>query len=503
MRRDPAGLANRRHDVVVVGAGVVGACIAWDAALRGLRVALIERDDFGAATSANSLRIVHGGLRYLARGDFRRMRESIRERTALLRIAPALVEPLPVVVPTTGRGTQSRLALGAAVLLNDLCSLDRNRGLEPDRRLPGGRLLSLGACQELFPAFPSRGTTGGALWYDARLRHPERLTLAFVRAAAQHGAAVANYSRVDRVLGSAAGVCGVSVTDVLSGATIEVEGRSVVIAAGPWTGPLAGPAHTVAPQAFALNLVLGRRLAETAVGVRTLTSRADDPIVGGRRFVFLAPQGEHSLLGTWYAPAGRTEDLIERGTDALLRELRDACPGLEVDAGEVVQRQWGRLPLKAGLEPGRPDSLADQPRVVDHGRSGRMAAMFSVEGVKYTTARRLAEDVVDRVVATLGTRADVCRTAHTRVDQGEDADRTTEGRIRHAVTDEMAVRLSDIVLRRVWSALPPAPAAETVAAAARTAAVALGWTDAQREAQIEDVMRQLRLHDDAPSESHA
>src|SRR3954447_14684083 len=126
MERDLTRLAGTAHDVVVVGGGIHGACIAWDAALRGLRVALVERDDFGGATSANSLRIVHGGLRYLARGDLRRMRESIRERSAFLRIAPSLVEPLPVLVPTTGAGTRSRPAMGTAIALNDLLSLDRN-----------------------------------------------------------------------------------------------------------------------------------------------------------------------------------------------------------------------------------------------------------------------------------------------------------------------------------------------------------------------------------------
>src|SRR5215208_6096759 len=102
MQRDLRRLASGTHDLVVVGGGLHGACISWDATLRGLRVALIERDDFGAATSGNSLRIVHGGLRYLARGDLPRAREAIRERSALLRIAPALIEPLPVLVPATG-----------------------------------------------------------------------------------------------------------------------------------------------------------------------------------------------------------------------------------------------------------------------------------------------------------------------------------------------------------------------------------------------------------------
>jgi glycerol-3-phosphate dehydrogenase len=128
--------------------------------------------------------------------------------------------------------------------------------------------------------------------------------------------------------------------------------------------------------------------------------------------------------------------------------------------------------------------------------------MFSVEGVKYTTARRVAEDVVDRVVAATGSRADRCRTALARVDRDEAVDLPTEQRIRRAVTGEMAVRLSDVVLRRVWSGVPPAPLAETVSAAARTAAEELGWSDLQRDAQVEDVMRQIGHHD-VPSESLA
>src|SRR5215218_1544375 len=122
MRRDFSRLLERTFDLLVVGAGIQGACIAWDACLRGLTVALVDRQDFGAATSANSLGIVHGGLRYLARADFPRMKESIRERTTLLRIAPGLVRPLKVLVPTYGRMNRGRLAHALALALNDVIS---------------------------------------------------------------------------------------------------------------------------------------------------------------------------------------------------------------------------------------------------------------------------------------------------------------------------------------------------------------------------------------------
>jgi glycerol-3-phosphate dehydrogenase len=458
-------------------------------------VALVERDDFGGGTSANSLRIVHGGLRYLARGDLPRMRESIRERSTLLRIAPSLIEPLPVVVPTSGAGTQSRLALGAAMALNDLCSLDRNRGLTPDHRLPRGRLLTLDACRRLFPAFPISGATGGALWYDALMRRPERLTLAFVRAAVARGAMVANYCSMERVLTTGGAACGVAVSDLVGGGTAEIPARSVVLAAGPWTGRLAGPEHAGLPHALALNLVVGRRLAEAAIGVRAPTGADQDPIVGGHRFIFLVPQEETTLLGTWYAPANGelTDELIRRGTRALLEEFRLACPALAIGPADVVHCHWGWLPLKAGREPGRPDSLADRAWILDHGKAGGMRGMFSVEGVKYTTARRVAEDVVDRVVAAVAVPVDRCRTRDTRVDEAEVADLPLDARARLAVRDEMAVRLADVILRRIGSGADR-ETVETVATVARVAGAELGWSAQRREAEIEDVMRQIRTN---------
>jgi len=423
------------------------------------------------------------------------MRESIRERSAFLRIAPTLVEPLPVLVATGGTGRQGRAAMASALALNDLLSLDRNRGLDAEHRLPRGGLLSIGECRLLFPAFPVAGASGGACWYDARMRHPERLTFAFVQAAVERGAAAANYCRVERVVHQGGAVRGVVTTDVLGGGTVEIRGRAVVVAAGPWTPALVDAECSGLPQAFALNLEVGRRLADAAVGVRARTGPGDDPIIGGRRFIFLVPQADSTLLGTWYAPSDGREAgaLLEQGAAALLAEVGAACPALELTADDVVRLQWGWLPLKAGREPGRPNALADRPRVIDHGARDGVGGMFSVEGVKYTTARRVAEHVVDRLVARLGIAAPRCLTAEVRVDHGTDAAAAAlDVRVRRAVRDEMAVRLSDIVLRRITPGLAPGATRETVAAVARIAAAELGWAATREEAEIVDVMRQLR-----------
>ena len=166
------------------------------------------------------------------------------------------------------------------------------------------------------------------------MRRPERLTLAFVRAAAGRGAMVANYCRMERVLSDGGVVRGVTVRDMIDGRSAEVAARSVVLAAGPWTDRLGSPGDAGHPHAFALNLVIGRRLAEAAVGVRAPTGADLDPIVGGRRFVFLAPQADTTPARHVVRPCRRRADRrpARRGSAALLAEFRAACPALDLEA---------------------------------------------------------------------------------------------------------------------------------------------------------------------------
>ena len=426
MRRDLSRLSSTAHDLLVIGGGIQGACIAWDAAQRGLTVALVERDDFGSATSANSLRIVHGGIRYLARGDLARMRESIRERSALLRIAPGLVEPLPVLVPTGPPGVPGRAAFGVALALTHALSLTRNRRVHPSRHIAAGRILSRAECLRHFPALDPASTTGAALWYDARMSHPEGLTLAFVASAEAAGAQVANHAEAVEFDLAADAVRGmevrhVRVRDRLGGDVYDVPARQVVIAAGPWTERLSERAgRPVRPcdsprHAYAMNLVLGRRVADVAVGLRSSGSAEADPGGSGGRFLFLAPQARTTLLGTWYGVAkegDEIETVLDHGAERFLAEFNRTCPGLALSSGDIVGRQWGRLPLKAGLERGPAATLAERPRIGGRGEGGP-ANLLTVEAVKYTTARAVAEMAVDRVVDSLGLPRRRCRTAET------------------------------------------------------------------------------------------
>jgi glycerol-3-phosphate dehydrogenase len=511
MRRDLSSFLDTTFDLLVIGAGIQGASIAWDACLRGLSVAVVDRGDFGGATSANSLGIVHGGLRYLARGDLPRMVESIQERSAFLRIAPELVEPLPVLVPTYRDLVRSRLVLQPALLVNDLISARRNRGLRGDRVIQRGRLVSRQECLRLFPCFRPEGLTGGALWYDARMRHPERLTLSFVRSAAERGAVPANYVRVDRLLMRDRRAEGALVTDLNQGIQFEVRARVVVVAAGPWTSELLAstlepdPGTARAARALAVNVRIDRPLSPVAVGVQARSGPDDDPVCGGNRFLFAVPYNGSTLLGTWYA-VDRGQDsrsLIAHGVRQLVREFKQACSKLELSATQVAGYQWGWLPLKGANERGRATALAERYRIIDHAKSDNVRHLLSVEGVKYTTARKVAERVVDWVFHALGRSSPPCRTEDVPLDiSGGDAVTRTDGHlvradVQRAVHEEMALKLSDIVLRRTTlgtASLSRRVLAET----AQLAAAELGWDAMRQEAEIDEVLQQRELLHEAP-----
>ncbi|HVC31237.1 MAG TPA: FAD-dependent oxidoreductase, partial [Steroidobacteraceae bacterium] len=225
MRRNVTRLSSRPYDLLVVGGGIYGACAAWEGALRGLEVALIEAADFGGATSSNSLRTLHGGLRHLQRLDLKRMRESIRERREWLRLAPHLARPLRFVLPTHGQGLRGPLVMRAALGINDIVSADRNRGVREDRRLPRGALLSEMEARAALRGIELQGCNGAAAWYDAVCHDTERLLISVIKAAADAGAHVANYVRATGLLAHHSRIRGVHARDELSGREMELRAR--------------------------------------------------------------------------------------------------------------------------------------------------------------------------------------------------------------------------------------------------------------------------------------
>lgn len=386
------------YDLVVVGGGIYGAFTALEAARRDLTPLLLERSDFGGETSRNSLRIVHGGLRYLQSLDLGRFRRSVAERRWMLRTFPELVRPLRCVMPLYGTGLRRRPILRAALALNDLLSWDRNLGVKKSRRIPRGRILRSEETLSVAPEIRSDGLQGGAEWHDAEVVDSARLLVEILRWATACGAVCLNYVEADELLAASGQVTGVTARDRVTDRRLEYRTEMVINCTGARAGIIARRFDREIPGLFhpslAFNLLLSRPL-------RTSTTVAVAPPRPGGDTYFVRPWKGFTLAGTCHVPRpeGTEAASVRRSeVEAFLTELREAVPDFDVSPGDVREVLAGLVPVR---EPGSVD-VETSPMIHDHGATGRTRGLVSVRGVKYTTARRVAEECLEKACAAIG-----------------------------------------------------------------------------------------------------
>ena len=422
MRRDLARLADTIFDVAVIGGGVAGAAVAWDAALRGLSVALLERTDFCAETSAWSLKVVHGGIRYLQHLDFKRVRESCRERSALLRVAPHLVHPMPFVVPTYGHGLQGSEALGAAFLLLSAVTPDRNRGIaDPERRIPAGRLVSRRQLLEWFPYLEPTHPAGAGVFCDGQMYNPPRLVWEFVRSAGERGAVVANYCEVTGLLRESDRVTGVRVTDRAGTGAFDVRARVVVNASGPFAEQIYVKQGLRRERRIPLSrdmaVVIGRPLVTgRALAAQTKYKDPDAVLSRGNRHVFLVPWRNRTLIGVnsrvWPGDPYALE-VTEAEVAGFVDEIHSAAPHFGLTLNDVAMVYAGLLPFGQN-DAGAVDlSFGKRSHLIDHEAADGIKGLVSAISIRFTTARGLAEQAVDLVFRKLGKTPPPCPTERT------------------------------------------------------------------------------------------
>jgi glycerol-3-phosphate dehydrogenase len=543
MQRDLRRMADTKFDVIVVGAGFVGVTTAWDAAQRGLSVAIIDKDDFGAATSFNNLKTLHGGLRSLSALNFKQMRLFIRERRALARIVPHLLRPLPFVVTTKRTPTRNSLAWRALLAINDAVASDRNEGLsDPGTHLPGGQIVSREEALRLNPIVAPEGVTGGAIWYDYQMQSTDRVTLSFLLSAVEAGAMAANYVQALRFLQNNGRVIGVRVEDCLTRETFAIRGTVVVNAAGPWAAALLAdlpPAAQGAPPprlSRAMNIVTRKVVNDHACG----------GMVNGR-YLFMVPWRGVSMLGTSHDAHEGTADQLKVSRwdlEGFLKDAREAFPHSGLTSADVKLIHRGLLPMVSGE--GTHVRLVKESQVVDNAAHG-LPGLVSMFGVRYTTARRTAEQAVDAVFRVMGHNTPPpCRTAETPLQGGnilhmdnflravvhrdvgaispETLKRiaTTYGtgydrvlhlarggsdlaqplgrdcdvigaEILYAAREEMAVKLGDALIRRTEAGAAGHPGADAIERAAAIMARAHDWDEWRTRNEIAEVAAFYRL----------
>lgn len=423
--RDPDKLASTGFDVLVVGGGVYGVWAVLDAAQRGLKAALIEQNDFGSGASANSQRVVHGGLRYLQHADFKRMRESIRERSTLLRVAGHLVEPMPFLVPTYGLGMRGRPAMCCAMKVNDFVSRDRNEAMYDSKLLPNGRLISKDECLRYAPGVETRGLTGGAIFYDAQVNSSERLALSVVQSAVEAGAQVANHMRATGLIREDDRVTGVTAEDRLNGNTIPITAKVTLACAGPWTGHggrLLPEAHTKMhsyPMIRAVALVTRDLFHGMGLAVPSRQAHKDskEVLCKGFRNLFVTSWCGQSLVGTFYDDYDGDPDELSVTADevrSFIDEMNQAYPAAELTYDDVRFTFMGLQPKAAGGSVGEPVA-SKRYKLIDHQAEENIPGLVTALGVKWTTARDVAEKAIDLASAQLRSAPSPCRTSTTLI----------------------------------------------------------------------------------------
>jgi len=382
-----AALAHDTFDVLVIGAGIVGAGVARDAAMRGLRVALVEQADFASGTSSRSSRLVHGGLRYLENGQLHLVFEASQERRTLMRIAPHIVRPLQFLWPVFDGARIPTWKLRAALTVYDALALFRN--------VAPHHALSAPAVSTLEPALRRPGLRGGATYFDAAT-DDARLTLLNARAAHEAGAIVASRVRVDGLLRDSRAVHGAHAYDTITSHSFDIAARTVVNATGPWSDAIrrfAEPNATASVRGTkGVHVALPAERVGNA-GALTLLSPVD-----GRVF-FVLPAGATTIVGTTDTDYNGEPDAVCATPDDvtyLLRSVDAYFPAARLMPADVIAAWAGIRPLIGG-DPRHPDALSRE-----HAVTTTAPGLITVSGGKLTTYRVMARDAVDAVQRMLG-----------------------------------------------------------------------------------------------------
>ena len=486
-------------DLLIIGGGINGCGVARDAAMRGLRVALFERDDFGSGTSGRSSRLVHGGIRYLEQRQLHLVHESIRERQTLLRIAPHLVKPLAFTWPIYRGARVGRVKLSAGLLVYQLMAVGRAR-----------RHSSLNAAETLErePCLKATGLTGGAVYYDA-CTDDARLTVANAIAAQKLGASINNHTAVSELVRERGRAVGVAVVEQHSGKRREVRARVIVNATGVWQNT------------FASDERAGRLRGSKGVHIAVMRERVGNrdaltlisPVDG--RVMFCLPAGVQTIIGTtdtWTDESPEKVHASPADVHYLLQSANAYFPRAGLTPDDVVSAWAGIRPLASGQ--------AASPGAVsrEHSITTDAGGVINVTGGKLTTYRSMAAEIVDHVQDALGAERTSAPTDEVELPGAERAKEIaglqredpslaralveglpyTAAHLVYGVKREMAQTLSDLLIRRSHLAFETRDHGRGVAPrAAEIVAPLLGWNEETKRDRIrefgDDVTRMFAI----------
>lgn len=551
MKRDLESISRKNYDLIIIGAGMFGACAAWEAAQRGLSVVLLDRIDFCQATSANHFKMVHGGIRYLQHGDLYRVRESSRERSALLRIAPHLVQPLPIVIPTYGHGLKGKEILTAGMRIYDFTTIDRNKKIsDPERKIPRSHFISRKEIINMFPGIDQEKLTGGMLFHDGQMYNPHRVVLSFIHSAVDAGADAANYVEVNDLLIRKERIYGVKARDMLSNNEFEIQANAVLNTSGPWANHILRKSLKIdldPVPAFSRDaaFVIRKKLnPDFALAVTSKTKDMDAILDRGGRHLFVVPwlDRQYTLVGVWHIVWGKSPNRVfvtDEELQEFIDEVNAAYPAIQLTLDDVCMVNAGLTLFEESTPGSKVMRFGKRSKLVDHERIHSLKGLFTLIGVRATTARGMAEKAISMIAKKIRKYAGPSETEYKPVYGGDienfaglltevnnnsardfksenmlsllhsygskykevlkyaDSGSQSNGKagdenllkaeVIHAIREEMAQKLGDIVFRRTDIGTVEHPGRKTLQQCADIMAGELGCSKSQLEGELDEV----------------
>ncbi len=421
MKRDIEALSNTVYDLLIIGGGITGISVARDAALRGLSVALVDKSDFADATTAASSKLIHGGLRYLQNLELGLVRESLRERRIWSNNAPHMVHPLMFLMPVYDKGLRGRLKMALGLTAYDWLAYDRNRLDDPEKAIPAHRTLSREEAIALEPGLDAPNLTGATTFYDYQMHYPERLALACLRSAVEAGAHAANYVEAREFVIKDNKVVGARMRDNnVHRSDFTVRAKLTINAAGPWADLLL--------DAFLANNNARRMIRSKGIHILTRPITQDHAIAAltPKGHFFILPWRGYSLIGTTDTVYRGDPDgfrVTEKDIVDFVESINEAYPAAALQRSDVLFFYGGLRPIvdQTSAVASEQDSYyaSRAAEILDHEAENSIAGLLTAIGGKWTTARHLAEQVVDMAQVKLGADAVVSTTASAPVFGGK------------------------------------------------------------------------------------
>ena len=534
MTRNIEKLSKDKFDVLIIGGGIHGASLAWVASMTGLYTALIEKKDFAQGASSNSQKIIHGGLRYLQQLDLPRIKQSVSERKRLMWLAPHLIHPLECVMPTYGYGVKGKEAMKIGLTLYDTLSNNRNELPDTSKHIPNCQILSKNEINQFIPDVEKTGLRGGALWYDGYCYNTERLVMAFLKSASKNKTIVANYVNALSINSANNVVSGVEACDEITGEKFLIKTDNIINCTGLSGNDSISKDHRskFVKGVAGINVVVSKLFPKsTAVG---LQNRDDE----SSRLYFVLPWRGKSVLGTEWFPingSGESFKIKEKQIAQLIENFNTTYHSSNLSLDDISFLHQGVVPGN-GAYAGDISTLKKY-KILDESDHG-LKGLITVIGIKYTTAVYVAEQVMKKIIPSFRPKDlfDQPRLIEGEIDnfdnyksmmiqnwqkyfESDDIGRIVfnygsqaehlfnksispenegknnykvnliEQEVLNAIENEMAIKLSDTILRRTEIGTTEIPAMSNIDFISKIMAKKLSWDEDKRCNEIEELKK--------------